>query len=187
MNDKQIAKIMELHRRWLTDEPGSIRADLQNADLRWADLRNANLIGADLSNADLRWADLRGADLRGADLIGADLSNADLRRADLRRADLSNANLIGADLRGADLIGANLIGANLDFAAWPLWCGTRDVIVDMKLVRQLLAHIAVLECDDPEFEEIRKMILPEARKFYRAENLGLTTEPATPEKGGQVR
>jgi len=172
MNDKQIAKIMELHRRWLTDEPGGIRADLQNADLRRADLRNADLIGADLSNADLR----------GADLIGADLSNADLRRADLSNADLRRADLSNADLRRADLR-----GANLDFAAWPLWCGTRDVIVDMKLVRQLLAHIAVLECDDPEFEEIRKMILPEARKSYRAENLGLTTEPAKPEKGGQVR
>jgi len=71
-----------------------------------------------------------GAYLREADLWGADLRNANLRGADLREANLRRANLRGADLREADL----------DFASWPLWCGSSDVVIDERLARQLLAH-----------------------------------------------
>ena len=72
-----IQKILDLHGKWLRNEPGGVRANLRNADLRYADLRNADLRYADLRNADLRNADLRYADLRYADLRYADLSNAD--------------------------------------------------------------------------------------------------------------
>ena len=68
MKEKQLKKILELHQKWINEEPGGERADLRGADLRGADL----------------W----GADLRGADLRGADLWGANLRRADLREADL---------------------------------------------------------------------------------------------------
>ena len=82
---------IELHKKWLNDEP----------DGQMFDLRRANLIGANLSGADLSGANLSGANLIGANLSGADLSGADLSGADLSRADLSRANLIGADLSGA--------------------------------------------------------------------------------------
>ena len=98
-----------------------------------------------------------------ADLKGADLQDADLRDADLRCADLQDADLKGADLRGADL----------DFSCWPLWCGSKGVIVDLKVVYQLLAHVACLQCDDPEFVEIKKAIMPWAVKSHIAKNLGL--------------
>ena len=73
------------HAKWLSDQPGGVRADLIGADLSRANLRNANLSGADLSNADLS---------------SADLSGANLRSANLSNADLSRANLIGANLEG---------------------------------------------------------------------------------------
>ena len=57
MDKKQIETMLDLHRKWLHDEPDGERAYLQGADLR----------GADLRGADLRGAYLRGADLRGAE------------------------------------------------------------------------------------------------------------------------
>ena len=80
---KNLKEVLELHKKWLNDEKGGIRADLSYA----------NLNDADLSFADLSFADLRGADLSFADLRGADLSYADLRYFDLTRANLNEANL----------------------------------------------------------------------------------------------
>ena len=94
-------KILDLHKKWLGNNPDGVRAELREADLRLANL----------GEADLRWANLRGADLRGANLRGADLRGADLRWADLSGANLRGANLRGANLRGANLRGANLGGA----------------------------------------------------------------------------
>jgi Pentapeptide repeats (8 copies) len=108
---------------------------------RGVDLRYANLRGADLRGADLRDADLRYANLRGADLRGADLRDADLRGADLRDADLRYANLRGVDLRYANLRGADLRGADLDYSCWPLWCGSKGVILDDRQIDQLCLHL----------------------------------------------
>jgi uncharacterized protein YjbI with pentapeptide repeats len=96
MTQDEIKEKLRLHKMWLNDEEGGVRANLTGANLT-----EANLTRADLSRADLRWADLTGADLTGANLTEADLYGADLSRADLSRADLT-----GADLRGADLTGA---------------------------------------------------------------------------------
>lgn len=81
------------HGKWLRDEEGGQRADLQGADLRGANLRGAYLQGAYLRDADLQRANLQGAYLR----------DADLRDADLRGAYLQGADLQGAYLRGAYL------------------------------------------------------------------------------------
>ena len=81
MNADELKTVIDLHAKWLRDEPGGQQAnlhganlhgaDLRRADLRKADLSGANLHGADLSGANLSWANLHGADLRGADLSGA--------------------------------------------------------------------------------------------------------------------
>ena len=92
----------------------------------------------------------------------ADLSRADLSRADLSRADLSGANLYWADLSGADL----------DYSCWPLWCGSKKVKVDIKIVYQLIAHLCVVECDDKIFKRVQKFLLPFAKKFHRWDALG---------------
>ena len=111
-------KILDLHKKWLGNNPDGVRAnlggaDLSGADLSGANLSRANLRWADLSGANLRWADLSGADLSGANLSGANLGGANLREADLSRANLRWANLRWANLSGADLSGADLSGANL--------------------------------------------------------------------------
>ena len=68
MTNEELQSILELHRKWLYDEPGGERADLSGAYLRRADLSGAYLSGADLSGADLRRADLRRADLSGVNI-----------------------------------------------------------------------------------------------------------------------
>jgi len=82
--------------------------------------------------ANLSWADLSKADLSGANLSGANLSGANL----------SGVNLSWADLSKADLSGANLSGADLDFASWPLWCGSKGVLLDEAQIDQLCLHLA---------------------------------------------
>ena len=94
MTKEQLNEVLEKHKKWLNDEPGGKRADLQGTDLR----------GADLWGADLREADLRGANLREANLRGADLWRANLWGANLREANLRGANLRGANLREANNI-----------------------------------------------------------------------------------
>ncbi len=158
MDANELKSVLEKHKKWLNNEDGGKRADLYNTDLRGADLSVANLIGANLRGADLSRADLSVANLIGADLIGANLSGANLIRADLSVADLR-----GADLRGADI----------DYACWPLWCGSKTVKVDAKIARQLAAHFCVLDCDDQEYQAAREAILEFAQKSHRAADLGL--------------
>jgi len=163
-----LKKILDDHKKWLNGETDGVRADLHGADLHGADLRDANLRRADLGCANLHGANLRYADLHEANLGYADLHGADLRYADLGGADLHEANLHGANLRGADLH-----EANIDFSCWPLWCGSKDVRVDLKIVYQLLAHVACLQCNDKEFEKIKNAIILYAEKSHRAKDLGL--------------
>ena len=89
------------------------------------------------------------------------------------KANLWRANLVKADLREADLREAKLEGADLDFSAWPLWCGTRGVIVDKRLACQLAAHFCVLVCEDDEVKAAQQALLPLARQSHRAKDLGL--------------
>ena len=113
-------------------------------------------------------ADLKGANLRGAGLWGAVLRGADLRGADLRGAELRYANLSDADLRGADLR-----GADLDYSCFPLWCGSKGMIVDRRIAAQIAAHFCALECDDADYIAAREAILEFAQTSHRAKVLGL--------------
>ena len=81
MDKQQIETMLDLHRKWLYDEPGGERANLRGANLRGANLEGANLRGANLRGANLRGANLRGANLRGANLEGANLRGANLEGA----------------------------------------------------------------------------------------------------------
>ena len=103
--------------------------------------------------ADLRWADLRGANLRGANLRRANLSGADLSRADLR-------------------------GANLDFSVLPLWCGSLNVKVDDRIVRQLLYHVIRIAQVSSLSQELKdallsKALIKQANLFHRATDGGV--------------
>lgn len=112
MEQKELNKILESHKRWLQGEGGK-RANLRRADLRGANLTEADLYRALLIEANLTEANLYGAllvetDLREADLRGADLYGANLKGAYLTRAHLAGA---GADFRGADF--ANVKGLSV--------------------------------------------------------------------------
>ena len=63
MTQAELDKILAKHEKWINDEDGGKRADLQNADLQ-----NADLLSADLQGADLRHANLLSADLRRANI-----------------------------------------------------------------------------------------------------------------------
>ena len=134
MTQEELNEVVRLHKLWLADEVGGVKADLSWVDLRWVDLRKvdlrradmhmADLRGADLRGANLAWSDLEGADLRGSSLAWSDLEEAslnearlegaDLRWADLRFAEARWTHLEGADLRWAEVEGTNLEGANLE-------------------------------------------------------------------------
>jgi uncharacterized protein YjbI with pentapeptide repeats len=81
--------------------------------------------------------------------------------------------LIGANLSHADLRDADLHGANLDFACWPLWCGSKQVKVDARIAAQLAAHFCVLDCDDPDYIKARDAIMEFAKTSHRASDLEL--------------
>ena len=85
-----------------------------------------------------------------------------------------------ANLYIANLERANLEGANLDFSCWPLWCGSKNVKVDLKLIYQLLAHVACLDCNEPEYAKIKKAIMEYAVQSHRAMDLGLQIKEVKP-------
>ena len=164
-------QILQRHAKWL--ESGG--TDGESANLRGANLRGADLRNANLCNANLRGANLCNANLRGANLRNANLCNANLCNADLRDADLCNADLCNADLRNANLCGANLCNANLDFSCWPLWCGSKNVKADDRLVVQLIFHVTRLDiscCSGgvrEAVEHIRAMAVSDLFCEYRSD------------------
>ena len=163
MNNEELKKVIELHKKWLKGEENGVRANLSGADLRDANLSGAYLSGANLSGADLSGANLRGADLRGADL---------------RCAYLSGANLSGANLRDANLSGADLSGANLDYSCLSLWCGSLKANMDDRQVIQLLYHtLSIVNYSTNISKELREKLLIDsnleiANKFHRANECG---------------
>lgn len=86
---------------------------------------------------------------------------------------LCESNLNGADLHRANLRKADLRGANIDYACWPLWCGSLGVKVDVRIARQLAYHLCALDCDDPEYIKARNALLPFANQFHRVQECGI--------------
>lgn len=134
MTQEELAKILELHKKWLNSEEGG----------KWADLRYFGLMNADLIGADLRCANLSDANLSGANLSGANLSDANLSDANLSGANLSDANLSGADLSSADLRWANLRCADLSRADLRM--------ADLSMAQGLLSACNYL---DAHFERVK--------------------------------
>ncbi len=118
MTTNDIARIRDLHVKWVRGEVGGIRANLSGAALSGAELHRANLSCAALSCAALSGAALSGADLSCAALSGADLTGADLHRANLSHANLADANLSCANLTGTVLDPANIPNGEGDFAEY---------------------------------------------------------------------
>ena len=178
MKQEELNGIMKRHKAWLEGKFGGERAELGGADLHHARLQDADLQGAllrdailedsDLQGAILRKSDLRYSDLRQSDLQSAILENSELQGADLRGALLQHSNLRGAGLRHCDLR-----GADLDYASWPLWCGSLKAYVDDRIAIQLLYHtLSVVQHSPYVSEDGKKALLSAenvriANRFHR--------------------
>src|SRR5574344_1076805 len=180
--EEELNEILRLHKLWLTDKVGGVKANLKGADLKGAELECADLKGANLEGADLKGANLADADLSEARLIGADLEGANLEwailnSANLNSANLKSANLNSTNLRSANFKGADLSEANLDFACWPLWCGSLAVKICSRIAAQLVYHVVracqsvtddadvVAFCHDP-------VVIRLANRFHYADECG---------------
>ena len=115
--------------------------DLTDVDLSGASLDGANLTNTNFTNATLSGADLSGADLSYVNFHRTNLSYTNLSNTDLTGANLTDANLACAVLTRAVLTNANFAGANIDFASWPLWCGSLRAKLDSEQQAQLLYHV----------------------------------------------
>ena len=179
MDEKELKKIISKHALWRkTNRQKGQQADLQGANLEGANLEGANLAWSSLVGANLKGANLEGAILEAANLEGANLQGAILEGTSLVGANLKGANLEKTDLRRANLKGANLQGAilegtNLDFACWPMWCGSIGVKADDRLVAQLAFHLARLNVSacsaeiKADMEAIRKLKIVDKFCQYR--------------------
>ena len=196
MIESDIAKKLAEHKRWLESygqngERAVFRyEDLRGADLRYEDLRGADFQGADLRFADLTHAVLTHAVFREANLMQADLTRADLRKADMWKADLRGADLRFADLTRADLRKADLREANLDFSCLPLWCGSLDVKIDVRIAEQLMYHAlcAMKSVKGDAYVEAvlaNKDCIRLANRFHRVDECGKIKKPAKSKEGGE--
>jgi len=133
MTVEELRERMILHKAWLDEEKGGVRASMTGLDLSGHDLAGSNMRyaimdrcfmpGVFLHNANLHHASMRftilrraclsGARLYSADFAGANLHYANLRGAELRCASFRNADLTGADFTGADITRADFTNANL--------------------------------------------------------------------------
>lgn len=169
MTIQELSKALELHRKWLNNEPDGVRADLNFKDLRGADLHGADLREADLYGADLCGAILHGAKLCGATLCRASLRNADLHDADLYKANLYGANLYKADLRETNLYKADLQGAkNIPFI--PMVCPEIGSYVAFKKAEGFIVVLEISENALRSSATTRKCRASKA-KVLRIENL----------------
>ena len=178
MKQEELNEILRRHNAWMTGEDGGERADLhgadlqraglQQTDLRCANLQNAKLHRAKLQHAKLQSAELQHTVLKHTDLHGADLQNAKLRSAVLQHTDLRCTDLLGADLQYTDMR-----DADIDYASWPLWCGSLKAYVDDRIAIQLLYHtLSVVQHSPYVSEEVKaKLLTPEivslANRFHR--------------------
>ena len=74
---------------------------------------------------------------------------------------------------------ANLRGANLDYASWPLWCGSLRAHIDDRQACQLLYHVlSAVSYSDNCSKELKAALLTEsnitvANQFHRVDECGM--------------
>ena len=154
ISEKRLKLVLELHQKWLNNEPDGKRANLESTNLEFANLESAHLEFANLESANLKYANLKYAHLESANLESAHLESANLKYANLKYANLESANLKSA---------------NLDFSCFPLWCGSFNMKVDERLIWQLIAHITRLDTKgcDKETKTAIKAIWKYRNKFCK--------------------
>lgn len=116
---------------------------------------------------------LVGLSMREANMRGANMQEANMRGADMREANMREANMQEADMREANIRETDMRGVNIDYASWPLWCGSLKAYIDDRIVIQLLYHVLSPAYYSPYVsDEIKQALLtPElvaiANRFHR--------------------
>ena len=78
MTQGELKIALELHKKWLSNEPDGVKLDLTRANLSGSNLRRTDLSHADLSDVDLRWANT--INVIGIDVICVQLNTSDKNR-----------------------------------------------------------------------------------------------------------
>ena len=73
ISEDDLREILEKHKKWLRNEDGGEKADMQRANMRGADMRGADMRGANMQRADMRGADMQWANMQRANMRGADI------------------------------------------------------------------------------------------------------------------
>lgn len=83
-----------------------------------------------------------------------------------------------ADLRGTDLRGTDFEGADIDYACWPIWCGSLRVHICDRIAKQLLYHVvSTIRCSKHVSVRMKQVVLTRdiidlANEFHQAEKNG---------------
>lgn len=117
---EQLDYILDLHAKWVANEPDGVFAELDHRCIAGLDLSGrvltcinfyrSNLMGCNLAGSKLTSANLEMASLDGANLEGANLELADLTMANLESANLRNVTAVRTKFRYADLCKADVSG-----------------------------------------------------------------------------
>ena len=103
---------------------------------------------------------------------------ANLQGADLRHADLHGKKLWDVSLHRVNLCHVDMRGADIDYASWPLWCGSLKAYVDDRIAIQLLYHtLSVVQHSPYVSEEVKEALLSAenvriANRFHRVLECG---------------
>lgn len=82
------------------------------------------------------------------------------------------------DGKKANLSGADLCGAGIDYASWPLWCGSLRAYIDDRIAIQLLYHtLSVVQHSPYVSDEIKRVLLDDANiaianRFHHIDECG---------------
>jgi len=64
--------------------------------------------------------------------------------------------------------------ADLDYAAWPLWCGSLGAKADRRLAAQLAYHFCRIDFGDDELcKGLQEALVPLANEFHRVGESGI--------------
>ena len=118
LSKSEIGKIIEEHKKWLSDRKKGNCADFSGKnfgdyDFHGQDLSFAVFNGCYGEKANFKGAVLKKAKMSGAAFISADFSGANLEGAEMMKANITHSNFEDAKLSSADMYAATLWNNNM--------------------------------------------------------------------------
>ncbi len=110
MEVTELKKILAAHKKWLDDEPGGKRAELENATFKSLDLHGIDLTGACLDFSSFTNCDLSGASFKETHCQMVAFENSILGDADFSYASLPYSVFNNSQLLNTNFLSANLFG-----------------------------------------------------------------------------